>query len=139
MDPAELRRLAAEVSAQHGIRVDPDDPIMAVVTLNRLILERTLTTATDLIHTATREFNHAAERVQIRAGSVVAEEVRESASIVRAEIQKDIDNARLKACKLIGELGARQSGSRNWPWLAAGLLTGGGLFLAGFLAGTLVR
>jgi hypothetical protein len=37
MDATEIKRLAAEVSVQHGIRIDPDDPIMAVVTLNRLV------------------------------------------------------------------------------------------------------
>jgi len=36
----DLKRLAAEVSVQHGIRVDPDDPMMAVVTLNRLVFEQ---------------------------------------------------------------------------------------------------
>lgn len=139
MDPAEIRRLVAEASAQHRIRIDPDDPIMAVVTLNRLILERALGGAAGLIHAATEEFNRAAERVQIRAGSVVAEDVRESVATVRAEIQKDIDDARLKACELINELHRRQSTSRRWLWTAAGLITGAGLFLAGVLTGTLLR
>ena len=40
MPQLDLRQLAAKVSIEHGIRVDPDDPIMAVVTLNRLVLEQ---------------------------------------------------------------------------------------------------
>jgi hypothetical protein len=35
----DLKRLAAEVSIQHGIRIDSDDPMMAIVTLNRLVFE----------------------------------------------------------------------------------------------------
>ncbi len=88
MDPAEIKRLTAEVSVQHGIRIDPDDPIMAVVTLNRLMLERTLTDASSLISGATQEFNRAIERVQIRAGSLVAQEVREAVASVRTEMQR---------------------------------------------------
>ena len=42
MPQLDLRQLAAKVSIEHGIRVDPDDPIMAVVTLNRLVLELSL-------------------------------------------------------------------------------------------------
>jgi CHASE3 domain sensor protein len=139
MDPAEIKRLMAEVSAQHGIRIDPDDPIMAVVTLNRLILERTLSRATDLIQKATEEFNRATERVQIRAGSVVADEVRGAVSTVRAEIQKDIDNARLKANELVAQVHRAELRSRNWQWIVMGLFAGVGLFIAGVLTGILVR
>ena len=40
MTPSDLKRIAAEVSVQHGIRIDADDPMMAVVTLNRLVFEQ---------------------------------------------------------------------------------------------------
>jgi hypothetical protein len=139
MDAAELKRLAAEVSFQHGIRVDPDDPIMAVVTLNRLILERVLANAVGLFQKASEEFNGAVERVQIRAGSVIAEEVRESVAVVRAEIQKDIETARLGACQLINELHRTQSRSRRRLWMSAGLLAGVGLFCAGALTEMFLR
>lgn len=135
MDSAEIKRLAAEVSVQHGIRIDPDDPIMAVVTLNRLVLEEAFGRATDLIENATREFNRATERVQIRAGSVVAGEVRDSVAAIRAEMQKDIDNARLKALELIGQVHRSESRSSRWQWITAGLLAGAALFIAGMLAG----
>lgn len=139
MDSAEIKRLAAEVSVQHGIRVDPDDPIMAVATLNRLVLERALADASRLIGNATEEFNRATERVQIRAGSVVAQEVRESVASVRVEIQKGIDSARLNAGELINQLYRAQSRSRSWPWMASGLIAGAGLFVAGVLAGMFLR
>ena len=139
MDSAETRRLMAEVSAQHGIRIDADDPIMAVVALNGLVLERTFGTATDLIKKATEEFNRATERVQIRAGSVLAEEVREAVATVRAEIQKDIDNARLKAAELVTQVHWAESRSRNWRWIVIGLFAGVALFVAGVLTGFVVR
>ncbi len=56
MELAEFKRLAAEVSVQHGIRLDPDNPIMAIVTLNRLVLERSLNKALRLIKQRRRNF-----------------------------------------------------------------------------------
>jgi hypothetical protein len=139
VDPSEIKRLAAEVSVQHGIRVDPDDPIMAVVTLNRLMLERVIANAVNLIGEATEEFNRATERVQIRAGSVVAQEVRDAVASIRAEIHKDIESARLNARELINELHQTQLRSRRWWGLVFGLSAGAGLFAAGVFAGTFLR
>ena len=139
MDSSEIKRLAAEVSVQHGIRVDPDDPIMAVVTLNRLMLERVIADAANLIGDATQEFNRATERVQIRAGSVVAQEVREAVASIRAEIQKDIESARLNARELINELHQTQLQSRRWWCPVFGLMAGAGLFAAGVFAGMFLR
>ena len=119
------------MSVQHGIRVDPDDPMMAVVTLNRLMLEGVITNASSLMIGATQEFNRAIERVQIRAGSVVAQEVRESVASIRAEMQKDIENARLDARELINELHRAQSQSRRWLLICLGLVAGAGLFAGG--------
>lgn len=139
MDTTEIRRLAAEVSIQHGIRIDPDDPIMAVVTLNRLVLEAALSDALQSFRTVSAEFNQAAERVQIRVGSTVAQEVRESAATIREELQKDIDNARLNARQLIAEAQRTQSRYFFIRWISMGVLGGAALFVAGFYFGTLIR
>src|SRR3954466_11535700 len=122
MDSAEIKRLAAEVSVQHGIRIDPDDPMMAVVTLNRLVLEAALSETLQSFRTASAEFNQAAERVQIRVGSAVAQEVRESAAAIREELQKDIDKARLSARELIVEAQRTQSRHFLVCWIAIGVL-----------------
>jgi hypothetical protein len=139
MDTTEIRRLAAEVSVQHGIRIDPDDPMMAVVTLNRLVLEAALSETLQSFRTASAEFNQAAERVQIRVGSAVAQEVRESAAAIREELQKDIDKARLSARELIVEAQRTQSRHFLVRWIAIGVLGGAVLFAAGFYFGTLIR
>ena len=67
MRQLDLKQLAAKVSVEHGIRVDPDDPIMAVVTLNRLVLEHAAVEIVEEVRSATREFEQAAENVQVRA------------------------------------------------------------------------
>ena len=35
----DVKRLISEVAAQNGIRVEPDDPLFALVTINRIVLE----------------------------------------------------------------------------------------------------
>ena len=84
----DLKRLAAEVSMQHGIRIDPDDPMMAVVTLNRLVFEQAVAQVLDRVQSAVRDFETATEKVQVRAGGVLAQEVRECAATLRDEIVK---------------------------------------------------
>ncbi|MGH9446207.1 MAG: hypothetical protein ACRD3O_10820 [Terriglobia bacterium] len=133
MDSAEIKRLAAEVSVQHGIRIDPDDPMMAVVTLNRLMLERAFSEAAVSIRNIVEDFNRAAERVQIRAGSVIAQEVREAVAAIRMELQKNIDGAHVKASKPNGTACLL---FRFWSWM---LLSGAALFAAGLWVGTFVR
>ena len=91
----DVKRLAAEISAQHGIRVDPDDPMMAVVTLNQLMLQQAVGEIVEQLQTATHDLVDAAEKVQLRAGTRLAQEVRDCAAAVRAEFpansRKDAD------------------------------------------------
>jgi len=138
VDATEIKRLAAEVSVQHGIRIDPDDPIMAVVTLNRLVLEATLAEGVTSLRKMAADLNDAAARLQVRAGSTVAQEVRECAAAIRNELQRDIGQVKTGAAQL-GE--SEQSRSR-WSkvrWIAAGLVSGAALFASGFVVRLLVR
>jgi hypothetical protein len=139
MDSAELKRLAAEVSVQHGIRVDPDDPIMAVVTLNRLAIETTVAESLSSLQKTAQDLRDAAERVQVRAGAVLGQEVRDSVSILKTEIHSDIDKARIRAAELIDQLHRAQSKTRRWLWSAIGLAAGAFLFLSGVEVGMLLR
>jgi hypothetical protein len=138
MDATEIKRLAAEVSVQHGIRIDPDDPIMAVVTLNRLVLEATLAEGVTSVRKMTAELNDAAVRLQIRAGSTVAQEVRECVAAIRGELQRDIGQAQPGAAQL-EELKRTQSRWSKVRWIAAGLMSGAALFAGGFLASLWMR
>jgi hypothetical protein len=40
--PDEICQILAEVCAEYRVRIDPDDPAVAVVMLNRLVLELAL-------------------------------------------------------------------------------------------------
>jgi hypothetical protein len=65
--------------------------------------------------------------------------VRECVAVVRGELQRDIDQARLNARELVGELHQVRSRRSTLRWLSAGLLGGAVLFAGGFYAGMLVR
>jgi hypothetical protein len=138
MDATEIKRLAAEVSVQHGIRIDPDDPIMAVVTLNRLVLEATLADGVTSVRKMAAELNDAAARLQVRAGSTVAQEVRECVAAIRSELQRDIDQAQSGAAQP-EELQRSQSRWAKVRWIAFGLMSGAALFACGFVASVLMR
>jgi hypothetical protein len=132
----DVKRLAAEISVQHGIRVDPDDPMMAVVTLNRLVLEQAVGEIVERLQAATRDFQDATEKIQLRAGSRLAREVRDSAIALREEL---IEAGRVRAHQVTTEMNrANSKPAVRWA-LAVGVVVGIMLFLSGFWIGISTR
>ena len=84
----DLKRLAAEVSVQHGIRIDPDDPMLAVVTLNRLVFEHAVAQVLERMQSSVQDFEAATEKVQVRAGAALAQEVRNCARRLSSSLTK---------------------------------------------------
>jgi hypothetical protein len=123
-EQTDLKRLAAEVSAQHGIRIDADDPAMAVVTMNRIVFERSVAQVLERMDAATRSFDEATERLQTRVGGLVAREVRECTQALR----KDLNG-------IGGRVGSR------WDLLSVvvGMALACGIFALGVMAGRIVR
>jgi hypothetical protein len=89
----DLKRLAAEVSVQHGIRIDPDDPILAVVTLNRLVFEHAVAQVLERMQSSVREYEAATEKVQIRAGALLAQEVRDCGAAFRKQFDVALEES----------------------------------------------
>ena|ERR1017187_6831489 len=139
MRELDLKHLAAKVSVEHGIRVDPDDPMMAVVTLNRLVLEQAAKEIVEEVRSATREFERAAEQVQLRAGSLLAQRVRECIAVLRQDVSKDVGNASSQARERIETVVRPQYRPTAQRWVVIGLLSGTVLFGCGVWLGTLLR
>ena len=135
MRQLDLKELAAKVSAEHRIRVDQDDPIMAVVTLNRLVLESATNEVVEEIRTATREFEQAVESVQVRAGSFLAERARDFVSVLRQEAARNVGNSSIQVQERIGTA-AKAIAQR---WAVIGMLAGMALFGCGVWVGTILR
>ncbi len=139
MRQLDMKQLAAKVSVEHGIRVDPDDPIMAVVTLNRLVLEQAANEIVEEVRSATREFEQAAESVQLRAGGLLAQRVRECVGVLRQEMVKDIGKDSTRARKSIGKVGRTDESHAVRRWVAIGLLSALAMFGCGVWLGSLLR
>jgi hypothetical protein len=77
LDAPKIDRLIAEVAARHGVLLKRDDAAFALVTLNQLVLEDAIKGLAAEIRAATADFESAFERVQIRAGSAVARDLKQ--------------------------------------------------------------
>jgi hypothetical protein len=135
----DLKRLAGEVSVRHGVRLDPDDPMMAVVTLNQLCLEDTVQTLTaeltKKLTEATAELERAGVRVQARVGSALAEDVRRAAAAIREELHADIQGATLQTRQFVAEVNRAHGQVVVRRWVAAGVCAGMALFGFGVAVG----
>jgi len=132
----DLKRLAAEVSVQHGIRIDADDPMMAVVTLNRLVFEQAVAQVLERVQTAIRDFETAADKVQVRAGGVLAQEVRDCGLAMRQEFEKACEDFRLGGPKTRSSNDQAHPNPDTWKWIVVGLVVAVALFGGGIWVGT---
>jgi hypothetical protein len=132
----DVKRLIAEVAARDGIRVEPGDPAFALVTLNQLVLEDAAEQIREYIHAGVAEFTEAVRRTEVRAGRLLAEQVKEAAGELRDELHRDIEKARLEANEIVQAVhGAHTKAALN-RWFAAGVFAGAGMFAAGLWIGT---
>ena len=120
-----------EVAARHGIKIDAKDPMMVVVTMNELAMMQMITPVIDRIEAAGPEFEEAYVKTQRRAGLMLSQEVREAASILRAEIQTDIEKARLNASQLILDVQQANRRTIRLIWRAVFLIFSMVFFLFG--------
>jgi Arc/MetJ-type ribon-helix-helix transcriptional regulator len=127
--------LTAELARRYGIRMDEDDPAFAMVALNCLALENAVKQLSEAIREGISELEDSMQRVDRRAGTVIAQEVTETAARVRAELQKDIDSAGLKAAHLVYQVDQAHKRPALIRWLAVGLVSAGALFASGLWIG----
>ncbi len=86
----DTKRLIAEVAARNGIRIDPDDPAFALVTLVQLVLEESSRQITDDVRASIAEFERSMQKAEMRAGKVLAERVKEAAHDFTVELQQTV-------------------------------------------------
>jgi hypothetical protein len=134
MEPLDLKKLAVEVSAEHGIRIDPDDPIMAVMTLNRLVFERAVDEVLERLRARADDIERAVGRVQVRAGSILAQEVKECTASIEQKTTAAMDS-------IVATTGRQQRNARcflNATSLGIVLLCVVAAFAIGIYIGTLI-
>lgn len=93
----EINRLIAEVKEKDDVRILPGDPAFALVTLNQLALEDLANRLSEGLRAGIVEFNETVQKTEARAGAALAQEVKTAAAVLRQEMQKDIDAARVNS------------------------------------------
>lgn len=127
----DVKRLIGEVAAQNGIRLEPDDPAFALVTLNQLVLEETASRLNEHVSSLLIQFTDSISKVERRAGAMLAQDVRNALAEVRKEITAGYQDANLTASR---------EGIRplSHKWMAIGILSGTLLFSIGIAVGCLL-
>ena len=80
-------------------------------------------------------FEAAAKKMQTRAGTVLAAEVRESAAGIRQELERDIQDARLQASRIVRQVEAAYQQRMSAQKLTIAALAAALLFFCGVWAG----
>jgi hypothetical protein len=127
--------LVGELARRYGIRLDSSDPAIAIVVLNRLVLENASEELTESVARRLAQFEASVQKVEHRAGKLLAQEVSEAAGGVGAALQNDIDAAGVKAAHLVYMVDQAHKRPVIIRWLVAGLVSAIGLLGIGFYAG----
>ena len=125
----DTQRLIGEVAGRHRLLLKPEDPALALVTMNELILKNTLETVHTQIRATIVEFHASMKKAEERAGSMLAQQVKESATQIREGLQGDMHIAGLKAREYVHMVNEAHHRSSLIRWASAGLV--GGLLLLG--------
>ena len=93
----DLKRLIAEVTARNGIRIEPDDPLFAIVTLNQLVLEETAQRLLERVEATVAGFETSIHQTENRAGRVLAQRLKESLAEAHRALQSQASSAWVRA------------------------------------------
>ncbi len=127
----DVQRLIAEVAARHNLFLKPSDPAIALVTMNQLILEAAIETVNEEVRVTIAEFQLSMQKAEKRAGSMLADTVKESTARMQLGLQNDIHVAGLKAREIVHLVNEAYRRPALIRWSALGLVAGVFLFAGG--------
>jgi hypothetical protein len=128
----DIQELIGKVAEQNGIRLDQDDPAFALVTLSELVLKATAAQLREEIQATIDRFSESVQRLDARAGAVVAHEVKQAAAEMRRHLANDLAAGGLKARELIQQVNAAHQQPAMLRWATVGLLSAGFFLVCGF-------
>jgi hypothetical protein len=136
-DSIDIQRLIAEVAARHNLFLKPGDPAIALVTMNQLILDGAIEAVNEQVRVTIAEFHASMHKAEKRAGTMLAQTVKESAVQILQGLQSDIHIAGLKAREIVHLVNEAHRRPALIRWSAVGLVAGALLFGGGVWLGTL--
>jgi hypothetical protein len=130
-----MKRITAQVAARHGVVLKPDDPAIVLVTISETVLEECFERLEKRARLLVAELDASFEDMQQRAATHLTDQVRASAAIVREEIGRDIQAAKLDASEAVFRLRQFYSHVVVCRWVAVGLVCAVSFVLLGFAIG----
>ena len=128
-------RLIGELARRYAVRMDDNDPAIAIVALNRLMLEHAIAELSEAVARRMVEFETSVLKVEQRAGKLLALELAGAAARIRAELHNDIESAGIKAAHLVYLVDQAHKRPARVRWLSLGLVSASALLLAGVWIG----
>jgi len=128
-------RLIGELARRYGIRMDDNDPAIAIVALNRLMLEQATEELSEAVARQMAEFEASVLKVEHQAGRLLAQDLCEAAARIRAELRNDIDGAGIKAAHLVYLVDQAHKRPARLRWLSVGLVSAVAILVAGIWIG----
>ena len=135
MAQLDIKKITAEVANRHGVILRPDDPAIVLVTINESVLEECFERLEKRARLLIAELDAAFEDMQQRGSAHLSDRLRASAAVLREEIGRDVQAAKLDASEAVFKLEQCYSRVVVWRWLAAGVVCGVSLVLLGFAIG----
>ena len=135
MPAMDVKRIVAEMAAQHGIRMDVNDPALSIVLLNRLMLECAAEEIVGGIRRSINDFEEAVGKVQTRAGRAIAAEFNDRVASIRTELQRDITLAGARANEIVFRAEQANRHPVMLRWAVLGTVAALALFLTGLWIG----
>ena len=108
---------------------------MAVVTLNRLVFEQAVGQVLERVQASVKDFEIAADKVQIRAGGALAQEVRDCGLAMKQEVGKALEEFHRVVPNHHTEAGGGRQTQLAEKWLVVGLALAMAVFCLGFWMG----
>jgi uncharacterized membrane protein YgdD (TMEM256/DUF423 family) len=107
--------------------------------MNRLILDGAMENIHEQIRATIAEFHASMQKAEQRAGSILAQGVKESAAAMQRGLQNDVQIAGLKAREIVHLVNEAHRRPALIRWSAVGLIAGVLLFGGGLWLGTLLH
>jgi hypothetical protein len=127
----DTKRMISEVAAENGIRIDPGDPLFALVTMNRMVFEEAAQVYFEHNQQLIAEFKESMTRAEARAGSMLAEKVKAAAEKIREGLQCDIQLAGMRASEYVHRVNEAHRRPAIIRWSVVGLLAAILIFAVG--------
>jgi len=97
-------KLAAVITKETGISLGSNDPSFAVARLFQVILEQTASELQSDLRARLAEFDKSVEKVEAKAGKLIAQQVKAAAVEFNTQLDKDLTTARQQITQLLGHV-----------------------------------